>query len=119
MWVSVSPVSAGGDRTSPAPTPALVTGVKLISARIPSSPPQPIPGPPSSAKTAHQLYPRVPGRTFIFLITFMREISIQNTPCHFQPFGVGQIMFSFSKVFLIQIIIFFTVHTHKSFNSSN
>lgn len=68
MWVSVSPVSVGGDRTSPAPTPALVTGVKLISARIPSSPPQPIPGPPTSAKTAHQLYPRVPGRTFIFSI---------------------------------------------------
>ena len=79
MWVSVSPVTAvykqgdkvrditPSERSSPGssssspevrePQPALVTGVKLISARIPSSPPQPIP-----AKGAHQLYPRVPGR---------------------------------------------------------
>ena len=84
MWVSVSPVSAvykrgeagqprditSAEMTTPGnkssssspevrgPKPALVTGVKLISARLPSSPPQPIP-----AKGAHQLYPRVPGES--------------------------------------------------------
>ena len=65
MWVSASPRPARAsprvgvaERSSPAPAPALVTGVRLISARLPSSPPQQIP-----AKTAHQLYPRVPGRT--------------------------------------------------------
>ena len=53
MWVSVSPVVVGEDLPA---GPALVTGVKLV--RQPASPPQPIP-----AKTPHQLYPRVPGRT--------------------------------------------------------
>ena len=58
MWVSVP------ERSLTSPGPALVTGVKLISSS--SSPPQPIPGP---TKSAHQLYPRVPGRRNQGLIT--------------------------------------------------
>ena len=58
MWVSVSPSPAPVRTSATLPTPALVTGVKVISTRPPSSPPQPIPN-----KSAHQLYPRVPGRT--------------------------------------------------------
>ena len=85
MWVSASPRPARAsprvgvaERSSPAPAPApaLVTGVRLISARLPSSPPQQIP-----AKTAHQLYPRVPGRTVsqIYLwISYSSPLLISN-----------------------------------------
>ena len=63
MWVSVSGVVVGEDskEMKSSTTPALVTGVKLV--RQPPSPPQPIP-----AKTPHQLYPRVPGRTHSIFI---------------------------------------------------
>ena len=85
MWVSASPRPARAsprvgvaERSSPAPAPApaLVTGVRLISARLPSSPPQQIP-----AKTAHQLYPRVPGRTVSWIklwISYSSPLLISN-----------------------------------------
>ena len=81
MWVSVSPVVVGEDQ------PALVTGVKLV--RQPSSSPQPIP-----AKTPHQLYPRVPGRT---CRTQTRYLYSNNFQMSVVMFSKGLQKFSISR----------------------